>query len=160
MIRPVTPVDAKAILAIYNPFVLASTVTFEEVAVTPDDMAARIRAVTATLPWLGFEVGGVLAGYAYATQWKPRSAYRHTVESAIYVDPTHGRRGIGRKLYEALFVQLRARSIHAVLGGIALPNDPSVALHEQLGFEQVGHLREVGFKLGQWVDVGYWEKRL
>ena len=82
------------------------------------------------------------------------------METAIYVDPAHGRKGIGKRLYESLLTDLAVRGIHVALGGIALPNDASVALHERLGFEKVGQLREVGWKLGRWVDVGYWEKRL
>jgi phosphinothricin acetyltransferase len=145
---------------LYNPFILGTTITFEEVAVTAEEMASRIGTVLPTLPWLVIEVRGVLAGYAYATPWKSRSAYRHTVESAIYVAPAHAGRGLGTRLYGALLTELRQLGVHAVLGGIALPNAASVALHERLGFEQVGQLREVGWKLQRWVDVGYWEKRL
>ena len=160
MIRPVTLYDAPAIAAIYNPFVLGTAVTFEEAAVTPEEMTQRIAALTKTHPWLVFETGGSVAGYAYASAWKTRSAYRLTVESAIYVDMERHRKGIGSQLYSALLTELSMKGIHAVLGGIALPNAASVALHERLGFEKVGQLREVGWKLGRWVDVGYWERRL
>lgn len=160
MIRPVTPADAQTLADIYNPYVLGTTITFEEVAVTPEEMASRIATVTPTLPWFVVEVQGAVAGYAYATPWKARSAYRRTVESAIYVHPDHAHQGLGRRLYEALLAELKSKGIHAVLGGIALPNEASVALHERLGFEKVGQLKEVGWKLNRWVDVGYWEKRL
>jgi len=160
MIRSAYASDAAALVDIYNPFVLATTITFEEVAVPVEEMAHRITTVTQTLPWLVFEDQGAALGYAYATSWKARSAYRRTVETAIYVDPAHGRKGIGKRLYESLLTDLAVRGIHVALGGIALPNDASVALHERLGFEKVGQLREVGWKLGRWVDVGYWEKRL
>ena len=160
LIRPVAPMDAQAVADIYNPYVLGTTITFEEAAVSPEEMAARVAAVLPALPWLVAEVQGTVAGYAYATPWKARSAYRRTVESAIYVDPVHAGQGLGTRLYGALLAELQLLGIHAVLGGIALPNAASVALHERLGFEQVGQLREVGWKLQRWVDVGYWEKRL
>jgi phosphinothricin acetyltransferase len=160
MIRPALASDAQALADIYNPFVLGTTITFEEVAVTPQEMTARIETVLPALPWLVIEVQGQVAGYAYATPWKTRSAYRRTVESAIYVAPSHAGQGLGTRLYEALLAELKQLGVHAVLGGIALPNEASVALHERLGFEKVGQLREVGWKLQRWVDVGYWEKRL
>jgi phosphinothricin acetyltransferase len=146
--------------AIYNPFILGTTITFEEEAVTPQEMATRIRAVMPALPWLVIEARGTVAGYAYATPWKTRSAYRRTVESAIYLAPSQAGQGLGTRLYGALLGELQQRGVHAVLGGIALPNEASVALHERLGFEKVGQLRQVGWKLQRWVDVGYWEKRL
>ena len=160
MIRPAIHADAQALVDIYNPYVLGTTITFEELAVAPEEMASRIRTVTQALPWLVVEDQGTVVGYAYATPWKARSAYRRTVESAIYVDLSHAGQGLGTQLYEALLAELKKQSIHAVLGGIALPNEASVALHERLGFEKVGQLKEVGWKLNRWVDVGYWEKRL
>lgn len=160
MIRAAKPSDAQAIANIYNPYVLATTITFEEEAVSAEEMAARIESVTAEFPWLVWEKDGLVAAYAYATQWKARAAYRQTVESAIYVDRSLSGQGAGRRLYGALLADLQMQGIHAVLGGIALPNEPSVKLHERLGFEKVGQLHEVGWKLGRWVDVGYWEKRL
>src|SRR5690606_39143142 len=96
-------------------------------------------------------------GYAYAARWKGRCAYRYSVESTIYLDLGARRGGIGTVLYAALLERLRSRGYHAVIGGIALPNDASVRLHEQLGFRKVAHFPEVGFKLGRWVDVGYWQ---
>lgn len=160
MIRAAKSSDAQAIANIYNPYVLATTITFEETAVSAEEMAARIASVTAEFPWLVWEKDGLVAAYAYATQWKARAAYRQTVESAIYVDRSLSGQGVGRRLYGALLADLQMQGIHAVLGGIALPNEPSVKLHERLGFERVGQLHEVGWKLGRWVDVGYWEKRL
>ena len=120
-------------------------------------MARRIRA--ATLPWLVIEEAGVLAGYARASPWKTRPAYRHTVEGSVYVDPPFQRRGHGRRVYEALLAELRGREVHVVLAGIALPNPASIALHESLGFAPSGVMREVGWKFGRWIDVGYWALR-
>jgi phosphinothricin acetyltransferase len=160
-IRTVRADDAGAIAALYNHYVLHSTVTFEEQAVTAEEIGRRIGAVEAAgLPWLVRDVDGQPVAYAYATPWRPRSAYRFSVEVTVYVAHTAQRAGHGRALYEALFAELRARGRHAALGGITLPNDASVALHEAMGMVKVAHLPEVGFKFGRWLDVGYWHRLL
>ncbi len=160
-IRPATPVDAAAICAIYNPYVAATTISFEEDPVADGDMAQRIADVgTAGLPWLVAEEDGRLLGYAYATKWRARPAYRTSVESSVYLDGAAAGRGLGTLLYRALFDALRGLDVHMVIGGIAQPNAASVALHEKLGFRKVAHFSEVGRKFGRWVDVGYWELRL
>jgi len=157
-IRPASSPDAARICAIYNHYVAGSTISFEEAPVSTDDMAARIAEVTnGGLPWLVLDVDGVVAGYAYATKWRARPAYRHAVESSVYLDPALAGRGHGRRLYARLLDELRSRGLHTVIGGIAQPNERSVALHEALGFRKVAHFSEVGFKLGRWVDVGYWQ---
>ena len=157
MIRSATPDDAPAICAIYNRYVLGSTITFEEQEVTDAEMRTRIDEVLRSLPWLVWDADGTLGGYAYATKWRVRSAYRFSAESTVYLAPEFQRRGIGRKLYTALLGQLRARGLHRVIGGIALPNAASVGLHEALGFRKTAHFTEVGFKFDRWIDVGYWE---
>lgn len=157
MIRPATAEDAAAVAAIYNHYVATTTISFEEQPVTAADMAGRIAGVTAALPWLVFEQDGIVMGYAYATPWRVRSAYRFSVESSVYVSPAHPRMGIGTRLYRALLDALRARGLHMVIGGIAQPNEASVALHEAMGFQKVAHFKQVGMKFGRWVDVGYWE---
>ena len=161
MIRPATIADAEAIVHIYNQYILNTIVTFEEQAVSANDMAERINEnAAAGLPWLVAEIDGKVVGYAYASKWADRCAYRFSVESTVYLDPTATGQGHGTKLYEALFVILRSHSMHVVIGGIALPNPASVALHEKLGFQKVAHFKEVGFKFNQWVDVGYWQASL
>jgi phosphinothricin acetyltransferase len=160
MIRPATAADAAAIATIYNHYVATTTISFEEEPVGNDGMAERIATVAARLPWLVCEVDGQLVGYAYATPWRVRSAYRYSAESSVYVAPGHAGKGIGKRPYHALIGELRERGLHMVIGGIAQPNEASVALHEALGFRKVAHFSEVGLKFGRWVDVGYWELRL
>lgn len=160
MIRAATASDAERICGIYNHYIRTTTITFEEQALQAEDLAQRIADVTANLPWLVYEAGGAVAGYAYAAAFHQRSAYRHSVESTIYLAQDARGNGIGRELYAALIARLRAQGLHCVLGVIALPNPASVALHERLGFEKVGHLAEVGRKLGRWIDVGYWQLML
>jgi phosphinothricin acetyltransferase len=134
-----------------------TVVTFEEIPVSADEMARRIEDIGARFPWLVWEDGGTVVGYAYASAWKSRSAYRFAVESTIYLTTSRHRSGIGTKLYGALLAELKSRGFHTAVGGIALPNPASIALHEKLGFTKIGQFVEVGRKLGRWVDVGYWQ---
>ena len=157
MIRACTTADAAAICDIYNPYVRETVITFEEAPVAPAEMARRIGEVTARFPWLVADEQGCIVGYAYATAWKARSAYRFSVETTVYVAPGSMRRGLGTELYSELLAALRRLDVHCAVGGIALPNPASVALHEKLGFEKIGQFVEVGRKLDRWVDVGYWE---
>ena len=150
--------DAAAIAAIYNHYVRETVVTFEEEPVDSGEMATRIGQVAdAGLPWLVAERAGVVVGFAYAAPWKERSAYRYSVECTVYLAPGLEGRGIGSALYSALFERLEQAGIHAVIAGIALPNERSVALHENFGMTKVAQFKEVGFKFGRWVDVGYWQ---
>lgn len=159
--RTATAADAARICAIYNHYVATTTVSFEEEAVAQADMVQRIADVAgAGLPWLALDVDGQLVGYAYATKWRVRPAYRSSVESTIYLDPAFTGRGHGRLLYGALLDELRRRGLHLVIGGIAQPNAGSVGLHEALGFTKAAHFTEVGMKFGRWVDVGYWQLQL
>ena len=157
-VRSATADDAASLADIYNHFIATSTITFEEEPVTPAEMAQRLAHVAAIpLPWLVATLEGAVAGFAYAHKWKPRAAYRHSVEITVYVRDGHGGRGIGSLLYERLIGDLRTRGVHAVIGGVALPNDASLRLHRKFGFEQVAHFRGVGFKFDRWIDVTYWE---
>jgi L-amino acid N-acyltransferase YncA len=158
VIRSASAADALSIAAIYNHYVAATVITFEEEPIPAQAMAARISEIQALdLPWLVAELDGVIVGYSYANRWKARSAYRFCVESTIYLKPGSEGRGHGTRLYVALLDVLKSQRIHAVIGGAALPNPASVALHETLGFEHVGTFRQVGFKHGRWVDVAYWQ---
>ncbi len=160
MIRQVTPADADRLCDIYNHYVLNTTVSFEEQPVMAQDMAQRIQNTVPALPWLVWDQGEDLLGYSYASPWRARSAYRYAVESTIYLRPDAVGQRIGTSLYAALLDQLRQKGFHTVLGGIALPNAASVALHERFGFVQTAHLTQVGRKFDQWVDVGYWQLML
>jgi L-amino acid N-acyltransferase YncA len=158
MIRDATTADAAAISSIYNHYVTDTIITFEETPVSAQAMADRIRDTMAEFPWVVYAEGGHTLGYAYASRWKTRSAYRYSVESTVYVDAAQVGRGIGGRLYGRLLVLLGQRGLHAVVGGIALPNPASIALHEKFGFRKVAHFEQVGYKLGRWIDVGYWQK--
>ena len=160
VIRPVRPEDAVRIAEIYNHYVLNTTVTFEEEPVASAEMERRIREYTATHPWLVREEEGTVAAYAYATGWRGRSAYRWSAELTVYVHQAFLRRGMGLGLYGELLPRLKALDFKALVAGIALPNEGSVALHEKLGFKKVAHFEDIGRKFDCWIDVGYWELKL
>ncbi len=158
MIRPATPADGEPLAEIYNPYVLHTTVTFEEDAVSGGEMSRRVRNVDgAGLPWIVAEDRDAIVGYAYATPWRARSGYRFSVEVTVYVATGHHRRGYGFRLYAHLFRALQAQGLRAAIGGIVLPNPSSVALHERFGMAKVAHFEQVGRKLARWLDVGYWQ---
>ena len=157
MIEPATKDDAAEICEIYNHYVLETPITFEEQPVVLDEMVKRIEGTLPSLPWLVFRDAGAIRGFCYSSPWKGRSAYRHSVELTIYLRAECVGRRFGSQLYETILRQLRERQIHTVIGGIALPNQASVALHEKFGFTKVAHFKEVGYKLGRWIDVEYWQ---
>ena len=160
LIRPCVHADVARVCEIYNHYVRETVVTFEEDPVGAGEMARRIAEVRKRFPWLIVEAQGRIAGYAYASLWKARSAYRFAVESTIYLAPECLGLRLGSSLYAALLEALADCDVHRVVGAIALPNAASVALHERLGFRKIGIFEEVGWKLGRWVDVGYWELAL
>ncbi len=157
MIRHVELSDGYDICKIYNEYIANSKATFEEEALSVEDIISRIKNVTSSYPWLVYEKDGEVLGYTYAVKWKERSAYRHTVETGIYIDSNHVGKGIGTKLKEELPKELRVISVHCVISGIALPNPASIALCEKFGFKKVAHFKEVGLKFNDWIDVGYWQ---
>ena len=158
MIRKVEHSDADAICEIYNYYVANTVVTFEEEPVSSTEMRVRIaETLSAELPWFVAEHAGNIIGYAFASKWKGRCAYRFAVEVTVYLSPNSVSNGLGTKLYEALFSSLKEKSMHVAMGGIALPNPASIALHEKFGMRKVAHFKEVGFKFDNWVDVGYWQ---
>ncbi len=160
VIRPVRDGDAAEIAAIYAPYVLNTAISFEATPPPLVEMAARIRDIVAGYPYLVAERDGCVVGYAYATLLRTRAAYQEAVEVTVYLAPAAQRQGFGRALYARLLPLLAERGFHAAFAGIALPNEPSIALHEAAGFEPAGVWREVGLKFGRWIDVGWWQRRL
>jgi L-amino acid N-acyltransferase YncA len=163
-IRAATPDDASAIAAIYAPHVLTGTASFE---IDPPDaraMRTRMASSDGLYPWMvatngEADAGGVI-GYAYAGKFRDRPAYRYVCETSIYLTDASSGSGVGRLLYAALVTTLRAQGFVQAIGAITLPNDRSIKLHEAVGFRRAGVYREVGFKHGQWIDVGFWQVQL
>jgi L-amino acid N-acyltransferase YncA len=160
MIRAAETTDARCIADIYNWYVEHSTVTFETERVSEAEMDRRISRIRKDYDWLVCEEAGRVAGYAYYGPFRERAAYRATMESTVYVTQESQGRGIGTQLYSALIDRAAALGFREMLGVIALPNEPSVRLHERLGFRKVGHLERVGNKFGKWIDVGIWQRHL
>ena len=160
VIRPATLNDAAAVCGIYNHYIEHTTITFEEVVLHADEMRGRMEKVMAGYPWFVAEVDGEILGYAYGRAFHERSAYRFTCEAAVYLRQDAGGRRLGTQLYSALLEELRQRGIHVVIGGIALPNDASMALHKKFGFQEAAHYREVGWKFERWIDVAYLQLNL
>ncbi len=160
MIRKVRVEDAAAICNIYNYYVDDTIITFEEESVDIAEMENRIKQIDANFPWFVYcdqNNAEKVLGYAYAASWRSRSAYKYSVESSVYIDKNHAGKGVGTKLYQELINKLATLGYHAVIGGIAVPNDNSIKLHKRLGFEKVAHFNQVGKKFEQWVDVEYWQ---
>lgn len=160
MIRVALVSDAESMLEIYAPIVRETPVSFELVPPSLEDYRLRVASVLETMPWVVCEEKGEILGYAYASRFRPRPAYQWTAEATVYVHPRRQRRAVGRALYTALFDGLRLLGYPSVIAVIALPNPASVALHETLGFVPVGVFQKVGYKLGRWHDVGFWQLTL
>ena len=183
-IRAANAADAGAIAAIYGPYCDGTVISFEETAPTADEMARRIASIGAARPWIVLENAcgpsearsgrasaswggapraeddGTVIGYAYASAHNERAAYRWSVSTAIYVSRDHHRRGAGRALYTTLFALLRALGYRQATAGITLPNPASVGLHEAFGFAPVGVYRQIGYKMGEWHDVGWYQAEI
>jgi L-amino acid N-acyltransferase YncA len=163
-LRPARPGDAAAIAAIYAPYVMTGTVSFETEAPDAAAMGERMAASDGLYPWIvatnGEADGDNVLAYAYATKFRERPAYRYVVETSVYVvGPVQGQ-GVGKLLYRALIDTLRAQGFVQAVSVISLPNDYSINLHEATGFRRQGVLRELGFKQGRWIDVGFWQCEL
>jgi phosphinothricin acetyltransferase len=159
-IRLATEQDAAAVAAIYAPFCDDRVVSFEYAAPTADVMATRIRTITTQWPWLVMDDAGSVAGYAYAGPHRERAAYGWAVDTAVYIGDGYRRRGVGRALYRTLFGLLRLQGYFKACAGITLPNPASVALHEALGFTIVGVYRGIGYKMGSWHDVAWYQAEI
>jgi phosphinothricin acetyltransferase len=154
-IRLATLEDAAAIAQIYAPYVTDTAISFETEVVSAAQIAERMQAYDNLYPWfVAAEAGDAVIGYAYATQFRTRAAYRFSVETSVYLEPSAQGRGLGTTLYRALLEQLIRQGFTQAIAGITLPNEASVRLHERVGFRLVGVYRDIGFKLGRWHDVG------
>lgn len=152
--------DAAAILAIYSPNVSGSFISFELEPPSVEEMRARVAKTLASHPWLVWDDGGAVAGYAYGSRHRDRLAYQWSADVSCYVDAKARGRGIGKALYRALLAILEAQGYRNAYAGIALPNAASVGLHEAVGFRRIAVYEGVGFKDGAWRDVGWWHRRL
>ncbi len=159
-VRVATEADAAAIQAIYAPIVRETAISFEETPPTVEEMARRMHVTLATHPYLVFDEGHGVRGYAYASPHNERAAYRWSTNVTVYVAADARREGVGQALYKSLLHTLERQRLHAAFAGITLPNAGSVGLHEAMGFVHLGAYAEVGFKLGRWHDVGYWRRPL
>ena len=157
MVRLVKVRDAAQICDIYNYYVENSIATFVEDPISVIDMELKIRKISGSYPWFVFVENNLILGYAYANQWNERAAYRHSLESSIYLRNGALKKGIGSSLYQALLHEISKSDYHVVIGGISLPNEASVRLHEKFGYQKAAHYKEVGFKFDKWIDVSYWQ---
>jgi phosphinothricin acetyltransferase len=159
-IRLATPADAPGVQAVYAPIVESTPISFELEPPSVEEMAARIAGVLPTHPWIVLTDGGEVAGYAYGRQLQTRAAYRWSVETSVYVAGGHRGAGAGGALYRSLFEVLGRQGYRQAVGGVALPNPASVRLHESCGFRLTGVQTRLGWKLGAWHDVGWFQREL
>lgn len=157
MIRNVHINDAQQLVDIYNYYVSNTVVTFDDIPLPVDTFRHKIETIASQYPFLVFEENNKILGYAYAGKWREKPAYKNTVESTIYLHHDAVGKQIGSKLYTELLRLLKHQNYHVVIGGLALPNEASVKLHEKFGFVKVAHFKEVGLKFDTWLDVGFWQ---
>jgi L-amino acid N-acyltransferase YncA len=159
-IRVATAADAAAILQIYGPYIRDTSYTFEIEIPTKESFAERINDYLHTYPWLVCENDGVIAGYAYGSKHRERIAYQWSVECSVYIHDDFHRNGVGTALYSALIEILKVQQFRNLYAVINLPNERSVAFHEKMGFEYFATYKNVGYKLGKWKNVGWWQLQL
>ena len=157
VVRKAIKEDAIQITEIYNYYILNSIATFEEKVLNGEEMERRIEKISLTKPFLVYEESREILGYAYASEWNKRSAYKFSAESTVYLKDGQQRKGVGSMLYRQLLQELQAMKYRAIIGGISLPNKASIAFHEKFDFKKVAHFQKVGYKFDKWIDVGYWE---
>jgi len=157
MIRLARPSDADGILAIYTPYITGTSFTFETQVPSVVEFSKRIESYLENWPWLVFEVDGTIAGYAYGSKYRERTGYQWCVECSVYVHDDFMRMGVAKALYEPLFEILKTQGYHNVYAVINLPNERSVRFHESCGFDWFATYKNVGYKLGKWKDVGWWQ---
>ena len=159
-IRNVRLEDRDIITEIYNYYVENTIITFDEELYTPEDMAHKIETIIGEYPFIVLEEEGSVIGYAYGSRYRPKNAYRFTVEVTIYLKSVLTGRGYGSMVFERLLVLLKEAGYHNCVGVLGLPNPKSQSLHEKFMFKKIGHQSEAGFKFDRWIDVGFWERIL
>ncbi len=152
--------DAEQILDIYAPYVQNTNISFETIIPSKEEMESRIKGVLVNNPWLVIEEESCILGYAYASKHRERAAYKWSVDISIYIRQDCRGKGIGKALYTALISILKLQGYYNVYAGICLPNEASIGVHEYFGFKKIAHYNNVGYKFGQWHDVGWWELQL
>lgn len=160
IIRTAKPRDAASILEIYTPYILNTAISFETEIPSLENFEHRIITYQESWPWLVYEVDGVVAGYAYATKHRERAAYQWCVESSVYVSGHFQKKGIAKALYATLFSLLKLQGCRNVYAGITLPNEKSVSFHKKLGFSKIADYKNIGYKLGKWNTVSWWELKV
>ena len=146
-----------SLVEIYNYYVQNTIVTFDTEPLTFEVFKEKVERISKTFPFIVFEENNEILGYAYGSKWRQKSAYNHTVESTVYVKQNANGKQIGTKLYTELLKQLKQQKYHTVIGGLTLPNEASIKLHEKFGFQEVAHFKQVGYKFNKWLDVGFWQ---
>ncbi len=159
VVRPASESDVDAIRQIYGVMVMGTATTFEEDVPSREDMARRMTAMPG-LPWFVVETAHGVVAFAHASQHRQRAAYRWSADCSVYVSQAHQGQGLGRLLYERLIPEVRSLGYVTLFAGISLPNPASIRLHESFKFQPVGIFRSVGFKKGEWRDVGWWALQL
>lgn len=159
-LRFVTPADAPALRDIYAPYVQNTPLTFEVAVPSREEFLRRVTATLQTYPYLAAEEDGEILGYAYAGRVRSREAYDWSAELSVYVRQDCRRKGLGRRLYGCLLELLTLQNVHIAYGLVALPNDASHGLHTAMGFRFLGRFSEMGYKMGAWRDIGWYEKIL
>ncbi|RED48334.1 GNAT family N-acetyltransferase [Seonamhaeicola aphaedonensis] len=157
MIRDFQISDTQQLLDIYNYYVLNTVITFDDVELSLETFTEKVNAINSEYPFIVFEENNELLGYAYGSQFRSKPAYKYSVEVTIYVKNKAQGKQIGTRLYVKLLTELKNLGYHVALGGITLPNEASVSLHEKFGFSKVAHFKHVGKKFGTWLDVGFWQ---
>lgn len=159
-IRKATVADAQGILEIYAPHVVNSACTFESQVPTINEMEERIKKIIAVKPWLICTINEKVVGYVYASVYRERAAYQWNCECSVYTHTDYSGKGIGFQLYKVLFSILKKQGYRNMYAVISLPNEASVKLHERCGFEYFATYDNVGYKLGEWIKVGWWRLKL
>ena len=159
-IRSALSSDASSILDIYAPYIANTAVSFETEVPSVEDFTQRIMGNQESCPWLVYESGGLIAGYAYASKHRDRAAYQWSLESSVYVNEGFRQQGIATKLYQTLFQILKYQGCRNLYAGITLPNEKSVNFHQKMGFNKIADYKNIGYKFNRWHTVGWYELQL